>query len=257
MRTSTPSTASDERDRRVTSARPAVFVATHWSVVLAAKDKTSPQSEQALETLCRIYWRPLYVFLRRQGQRPHDAQDLVPEFFARLLRKDYLQAVEPARGRFRTFLIMALKRFLANEWDRSRAEKRGGGQVPLPLDPEIAENCCQEEASVTMAAELAFDRQWAVTLLDQTLTHLHDEHERQGKSAQFNLLRQFLTLGKDPTPYGAVAGQLGVSKAAAKMAVHRLRRRYREVFHETIVQTVTNPAEVEEEMRHLLQVLSQ
>jgi len=246
-----------ERGSRATSARPARFVATHWSVVLAAKDRESPQSDRALEALCLTYWQPLYVFLRRQGHRSHDAQDLVQEFFARLLQKNYLKAVEPERGRFRTFLIMALKRFLANEWDRASAEKRGGGQVPLPLDPEGAENRYQEEASVAMAADLAFDRQWAVTLLDQALARLRDEHERLGKSAEFQVLRQFLTLGLDPTPYGVVASQLGVSKAAAKMAVHRLRRRYREVFHEGIAQTVSSPAEVEEEMRHLLQVLSQ
>jgi RNA polymerase sigma factor (sigma-70 family) len=236
---------------------PAAFVPTHWSVVLAAKDKSSPQSQEALETLCRTYWYPLYVFARRQGHQPHDAQDLTQEFFIRLLQKDYLDAVEQERGRFRTFLIMAFKRFLANEWDRSRAQKRGGGQTPLPLDPELTENRYQEEASVEMGADLAFDRHWAVTLLDQALARLRDEHQQQGKGAEFEVLRQFLAVGKDPITYGVVADQLGQSEAAVKMAVHRLRRRYRTVFREAIAQTVTAPADVEEEMRHLLQVLSQ
>lgn len=225
-------------------------------MVLAAKDKSSPQSQEALETLCRTYWYPIYVFARRQGHQPHDAQDLTQEFFVRLLQKDYLEAVEPERGRFRTFLIMAFKRFLANEWDRRRAQKRGGGQTPLPLDPELTENRYQDEASIPMAADLAFDRHWAVTLLDQTLARLRDEYQQQGKSAEFEILRQFLAVGKDPVSYREVADQLGQSEAAVKTAVHRLRRRYRAVFRDAIAQTVTAPAEVEEEMRHLLQVLS-
>lgn len=233
-----------------------MFVTTHWSVVLAAKDKCSPRFEEALEALCRAYWYPLYVFARRQGNQPHDAQDLVQEFFVRLLQKDYLDAVERERGRFRTFLIMAFKRFLANAWDRTRAQKRGGGQTPLPLDPELAENRYQGEASIEMAADLAFDRHWAVTLLDQALVQLRDEHERRDKRAEFEVLREFLTVGKEPVAYDAAAAQLGLSEAAVKMAVHRLRRRYRAIFREAIAQTVANPADVEEEMRHLLEVLT-
>lgn len=232
------------------------FVITHWSVVLAAKDRSSPQSDQALETLCRTYWYPLYVFVRRQGRSPHDAQDLVQEFFARLLQKNYLQAVEPERGRFRTFLIMALKRFLANEWDRVRAQKRNGGQAPLPLAAELAEGRYQEEASAEMAADLAFDRQWAITLLDQALARVRDEHERLGKRTEFEVLRQFLTVGHETVPYGAVAVQLGLSEAAVKMAVHRLRQRYRAALREAIGETVVCPEDVDAEVRHLLRVLS-
>jgi RNA polymerase sigma-70 factor (ECF subfamily) len=249
-------TTSDYQCTLASSTGRAVFVPTHWSVVLAAKDKSSPQSQEALETLCRTYWYPLYVFARRQGQQPHDAQDLTQEFFIRLLQKDYLDAVEQERGRFRTFLIMAFKRFLANAWDRSRAQKRGGGQIPLPLDPELAESWYQEEASVQMAADLAFDRNWAVTLLDQALARLRDDYQQQGKGAEFEILRRFLAVGKDPISYGEVAGLLGQSEAAVKMAVHRLRRRYRAVFREAISQTVAAPADVDEEMRHLLEILS-
>jgi RNA polymerase sigma factor (sigma-70 family) len=248
--------ASDPRGSTATGAGSALFTATHWSVVLAAKDKSSPQSEAALETLCRTYWYPLYVFARRQGHPPPDAQDLVQEFFLRLLQKDYLEAVERERGRFRSFLIMALKRFLANEWDRSQAQKRGGGQTPLPLDPELIESRYQEEASVEMAADLAFDRHWAVTLLDQALARLRDDYQQQGKGAEFEILRRFLAVGKDSITYGEVAGQLGQSEAAVKMAVHRLRQRYRALFRDAIAQTVATPADVDEEMRHLLEVLS-
>lgn len=235
---------------------PAEFVATHWSAVLAAKDKGSPQSDAALETLCRTYWYPLYVFARRQGHQPHDAQDLVQEFFARLLRKDYLEAVERGRGRFRTFLMMALKRFMANEWDRTRAQKRGGGQELLPLDTTLVENRYRMECSVEMGADLAFERQWAVTLLDETLTRVADEQKALGKTAEFELLRPFLMVGNETVSYGAVARKLGSTEAAVRMAVHRLRRRYRQVFRETLAQTVATPAEVDEEMRYLLEILS-
>ena len=256
MNTSLPSTANENPGGTAVGSGQAGFVPTHWSVVLAAKDKNSPQSQEALETLCRTYWYPLYVFARRQGHQPPDAQDLTQEFFVRLLQKDYLDAVERERGRFRTFLIMAFKRFLANEWDRNRAQKRGGGQTPMPLDPELAENRYQAEASIEMAADSAFDRHWAVTLLDQALARVRDEYERQGKRAEFEILRRFLTVGKDPMTYGTAAIQLGLSEAAVKMAVHRLRRRYRAMFREAIAQTVAAPADVEEEMRHLLHVLS-
>lgn len=251
-----PLTTSDYQCKPASSTGPAGFVPTHWSVVLAAKDKSSPQSETALETLCGTYWYPLYVFARRQGRQPHDAQDLTQAFFVRLLENDYLDAVERERGRFRTFLIMAFKRFLANEWDRSRAQKRGRGQTLVPLDPELAENRYREEASIEMAADMAFDRHWAVTLLDEALARVRDKYERQGKRAEFEILRQFLTVGKDPMTYGTAAIRLGLSEAAVKMAVHRLRRRYRAMCREAIAQTVAASADVEEEMRHLLHVLS-
>jgi RNA polymerase sigma-70 factor (ECF subfamily) len=152
---------------------------------------------------------------------------------------------------------MALKRFMANEWDRSRAQKRGGGQELLSLDTAVAENRYQEECAVEMEAEVAFDRQWAVTLLDQTLTRLRNEHERAGKTGEFDLLRPFLTVETEPVSYREVARQLGVTEVAVRMAVHRLRRRYRQLFREALAQTVTTPDEVDAEMRYLLRVLSQ
>ena len=246
--------AKDEQTAE--DSRSGTFVTTHWSVVSAARDEGSPQAEQAFETLCHAYWYPLYVFVRRGGHNPEDAEDLVQEFFARLLQKHFLDAVEPERGRFRTFLIMALKRFMANEWDRARAQKRGGGKELLSLDTAVAENRYQEECPVEMGAEVAFDRQWAVTLLDQTLMRLRKELERSGKMAEFELLRPFLTVGSEPASYGEVARQLGVTEVAVRMAVHRLRRRYRQLFREALAKTVTTPDEVDAEMRYLLQVLS-
>ena len=233
------------------------FRTTHWSVVLSAQDKSSPQSDQALESLCRTYWYPLYAFVRRQGQSPADAEDLVQEFFARLLAKDYLAVVDREKGRFRTFLVMAMKRFLANEWDRLRTQKRGGGQAALPLDAAQAEIRYQEDASLSRTAHMAFDREWAVTLLHQTLNRLRQEHERLGSGQDFEVISRFLTVGKESIPYGQTAVQLGISEAAARMAVHRLRRRFREVVREEVAQTVAGAEEVDEEIRYLIEILSQ
>ena len=238
-----------------TNAYAATFVTTHWSVVSAARDKDSPQAQQALETLCRAYWYPLYVFVRRQGNGPEDAEDLVQEFFARLLRKHYLDAVEPERGRFRTFLIMALKRFMANEWDRSRAKKRGGGQELLSLDTALAESRYRLESPVEMEADLAFERQWALTLLDDALTRVADEQKALGKGTEFELLRRFLTVGTDPASYREIAAKLGATEVAVRMAVHRLRRRYRQVFRDALAQTLASPTDLDAEMRYLLEVL--
>jgi RNA polymerase sigma-70 factor (ECF subfamily) len=180
----------------------------------------------------------------------------VQEFFARLVQKEFLQAVEPARGRFRTFLIMALKRLLANEWDRAHAQKRGGNQTLLPLDAELAERRYQREASVEMSPDRAYDRHWAVTLLDRAFAKVRVEQESLGHGNEFQVLRQFLVVGKQPGQYAQVASHLGMSEAAVKMAVHRLRRRYREVFRELIAETVASPSDIEDEIRHLLGVLS-
>ncbi len=232
------------------------FGTTHWSVVLSAQARNSPASDQALESLCRAYWPPLYAFVRHQGTSPQDAEDLVQEFFSRLLAKDYLAAVDREKGRFRTFLIMAMKRFLANEWDRLRAQKRGGGQPTLPLDTTLAETLYQETAPLGLTAQMTFDRQWAVTLLRQALDRLRSEQEVAGQGPQFQVLSGFLTPEKDKVPFGEIAAQLGVTEAAARMAVHRLRRRFRELFREEIAQTLAREEDIEEEIRYLVSVLS-
>ncbi len=230
-----------------------LFLTTRWSVVLAAKSEPSPSADAALETLCRAYWYPLYAFVRRSGRGPHDAQDLTQEFFARLLAKEWLQAAAQERGRFRTFLLVALKRFLANEWHHATAQKRGGGAELLPLDTVDAEQRYAGEPVLT--ADEVFDRRWAMTLLDQTLERLSGEFTSSGKQSKFKVLKDWLTAGRGEIPYAEIAGQLGASEGAARGAVHRLRKRFRELFRENIAQTVADPDGVEDEMRHLAAVL--
>ncbi len=234
----------------------AQFVTTHWSVVLGAQGKDAPGSAAALEKLCRTYWYPLYAHARRLGHSPQDAEDLTQEFFARLLRKDYLQAADRAKGRFRTFLLVALKRFLANEWDRMRAQKRGGGREVVPLNTTLAERLYAEQSVPVSSAEEAYERRWALTLVDQALGRLRAEYEQAGKLAEFECLKGFLTAERGTIPYGSVANELGVSEGAARVMVHRLRRRFREIFREEIAHTLADPRDLAEEMRHLLAVLA-
>lgn len=234
-----------------------LFVTTHWSVVLAAKDKNSPNSAQALETLCRTYWFPLYAFVRGLGRSQHDAQDLTQAFFARLLEKDYLKVVTPERGRFRTFLRMALKRFLANEWEKLRAQKRGGAQPHLSFDTDIAEQRFLEERATALAPDVVYDRRWALTLLDTASQRLEQEYAAAGKTSELRHLKPYLTAERGRIPYAEIATGLQGTEAAARVALHRVRKRFREVFREVVADTVATPAEVDPEMRHILEVLSQ
>ena len=237
-------------------ARQPVFVTTHWSVVLSARQKDSPESAAALETLCCTYWYPLYAYVRRQGHSPPDAQDLTQEFFARLLQKDYLKAAAREKGRFRTFLIVALKRFLANEWDRLRAQKRGGGQHPVSLDTELAEERYRIEPAADATADRVFERRWALTLLDRTMTRLREEFAASGRAREFDRLKGCLTAERGEIAYAEIASELEMSEGAARVAVHRLRKRFREVFREEIAQTVSGPEEIEEEVRYLMGALA-
>jgi RNA polymerase sigma-70 factor (ECF subfamily) len=234
---------------------PPVFVTTRWSVVLAARNQASPDSARALETLCRTYWYPLYAFVRGSGHSPHDAQDLTQSFFAVLLAKDYLRVVEPEKGRFRTFLRMALKRFLANEWDKQRSQKRGGGQLPLALDTTLAEQRFLEERPGTLGPDSIYDRRWALTLLDEAMARLEQEYTAAGKAVEFEQLKPHLTAGRGEIPYAAIAAGCRTTAGAARVAIHRLRKRFREVFRAVIADTVSAPEELEEEIRHVLQVL--
>jgi RNA polymerase sigma factor (sigma-70 family) len=230
----------------------ACFVTTRWSVVLAARDQSMPGSEAALEALCRSYWYPLYVYVRRLGRGPHDAQDLTQEFFARLLHKDYLHAVAPEKGKFRTFLLVALKRFLADDWDRSRAQKRGGGCAILPLDTSLAESRYALESADGLSPEKNYERRWALTLLEQVMARLRQEAVAADKLEQFECLKEYLAAGKSVSTGAALAARLGLSEGAARVAVHRLRRRFRRVFQEEIAHTVASPQEAEEEVRYLI-----
>jgi len=234
---------------------PAHFVTTRWTVVMAARDKASPESEDALQTLCKAYWPPLYSFVRRLGNAPHDAQDLTQEFFARLLHKDWLVAVERERGRFRTFLIMAVKRFLANEWDKHRTARRGGGQACVPLDTQFAEECYLADARPSLSADHLYERQWALTLLDQAMTRLRAEYESDGRAGDFERLKTYLTAGRGEIPYDQIARDLGASEGAARVAVHRLRKRFREVFRAAVADTVSSAEDVDEEMHYVVEVL--
>ncbi len=236
--------------------RRAAFVTTHWSVVLAAQDPSSPQSAEALGELCRVYWYPLYAHVRSLGNSPQDAEDLTQAFFARLLEKEYLGVAQPERGRFRTFLLMALRRFLANEWDRERAQKRGGGRTLAPLDREVAEQRYQIEAEQSPSDRM-YERRWALALLERTMSRLRAEFERAGKTAEFERLKTFLTVQKQAIPYARTVGEMGVSEGTLRVMVHRLRKRFRELFREEIRHTVTSAEELEEEFRHLLEALSE
>jgi len=230
--------------------RPA-FVTTHWSVVLSAQDKDSPHARQALETLCRAYWFPLYSFVRRQGQSPHDAQDLTQEFFARLLEKEYLKSANQEKGRFRTFLLVALKHFLANEWDRQHAQKRGGFTPVVSIDQDFAESRFAAEPAHQLQPDVLFDRQWATSLLGRTMSQLLDEYVASGRAKLFELLRGCLARDESALTYAEIARQLNLTEAAVKMAVQRLRARYREILRAQIAETVASPEEIEDEIRHL------
>jgi len=226
-------------------------VTTHWSVVLSAQERVSAKSDAALETLCRTYWYPLYAFARRQGHTSHDAQDLTQEFFARLLKKEYLKSAEREKGRFRTFLLTALKHFLANEWDRQHAQKRGGFASIVSIDQELAESRFASEPAHNLQPDVLFDRQWAMTLLEQTMSQLHDEYVTTGRARLIELLQGCLARDESALPYAEIAARLNLTAAAVKMAVQRLRARYREILREQIANTVSAPEEIEEELRHL------
>ena len=238
------------------ASHPQVFVTTHWSVVLTAGRSDSTHARNALEKLCRTYWPPIYAFVRRQGNTPHDAQDLTQEFFARLLQNHYLGDVDRTKGRFRSFLLASLKHFLANEWDRANAQKRGGGQVLIPIDIKSAETSCGFEPADTMTAEKMFERRWALTLLELVLRRLREDFARDGKEKLFEQLKPTLTEASRSVRYAEIAARLGMSEGAVKVAVHRLRQRYRELLRAEIADTVASPGEIDDEIRKLFAALA-
>jgi len=223
--------------------------------VLAAAGSEDSRGRQALARLCQVYWYPLYAFVRRHGHGPHDAQDLTQEFFVRLLEKDYLGDVDRSKGKFRSFLLAALKHFLSKERARAKTLKRGGGRTLLPLDTLSAEDRYRREPEDNATAEKLFERRWALTLLDRVLTRLSEEYETTGKRAMFEQLQGCLTGDSDLLPYAELAARLGTTEGAVKVAVHRLRRRYRGVLREEIAQTVADPAEIDDEIHQLFSAL--
>jgi RNA polymerase sigma factor (sigma-70 family) len=232
-----------------------VFVTTHWTMVLAAGSSDTIGARHALEKLCQIYWYPLYSYVRRRNFSPQDAEDLTQEFFARFLAHDWVANADREKGRFRTFLLSAMNHFLANEWDKARAQKRGGGAPLLPLQFDTAETRYNREPAESVTPEQHFERRWALTLLETVTSRLRTEYERDGKGELFAALNPCLVGDRTAQPYEELAKKLALTEGAVKSAVHRLRQRYRQILREEIASTVASPAEVEEELRHLIAVL--
>jgi RNA polymerase sigma-70 factor (ECF subfamily) len=233
-----------------------IFATTHWSVVLAAADGQSPRAGAALETLCRAYWYPLYAFLRRDGQKPEDAEDVTQAFFARLLERNDLAQVGREKGRFRSFLLAALKHFLCDEHDKQRAQKRGGGSEVISLDAASAEERYRLEPADERSPDKLFERRWAMTVLEHAAARLRDIYSAEGNAALYDELKPFLSGDKAAPPYAEVAARRGLSESAVKSAIHRLRVRQRELIRDEVAHTVSTGGEIDDEIRHLIAVLA-
>lgn len=236
-------------------AGPSDFAATRWTLVLsAARGGHTPRAAAAMAELCAIYWYPLYAFIRRRGHDAHEAEDLVQEFFARLLARNDLAGVAPEKGKFRSFLLAAVKHFLANEYDRAHAQKRGAQERVISLDALAADSRWRLEPAHDLTPEKLFERRWALAVVEQVLARLQAELAVAGKGALYEALKGFL-VGGETESHAEAGARLGMSAGAVKVAVHRLRRRWRELLREEIAQTVADPAEIDEEIRYLLDCL--
>ena len=233
-----------------------VFATTHWSLVLAAGDGDATAAREALARLCRTYWYPLYAYVRRKGHSPHDAEELTQEFFLQVLEHNWVARADRSRGRFRSFLLMAMNRFLSNAWDRAQTEKRGGKWRRVPLTLDDAESRFSREPVETRTPEQEFEKQWALTLLEHVLDTLCAEYAERGQAALFNALKPCLVGRRETQPYHQLGAELGMTEGSVKVAVFRLRQRYRERLMEEIAHTVASPDEVESEVRHLFRVLA-
>jgi RNA polymerase sigma factor (sigma-70 family) len=231
------------------------FHTTHWTLVLAAREKDDTVAREALATLCATYWYPLYAFIRRQGSTPHEAEDLTQEFFFRFLERNALERVQPADGKFRSFLLVCLKNFLANERERAQAQRRGGGRPLIPLDGADAETRYALERADHRTPDAEYERRWALAMLEQTMKNLKREYVNGGKADMFEELKGFLPGCQGNVTRSELAIRRGVSVGAIDVAVHRLRQRFGALLREQVAQTVSSEAEVEEEIRHLISVL--
>ena len=231
------------------------FETTQWSLVAAAGQADSTAAREALAALCARYWYPVFAFVRRQGHAPADAEDLTQGFFARLIEKGDLGAADRSRGRFRSFLLANCRFYLANERDRATAAKRGGPQAPLAIDVAAAETRYERSLSHVETPERLYDRQWCLTLLDEVFESLRADHSGDGRGPLFERLREFLAAGRDAGSYDEAARDLGMTAGAVKVAVHRLRRRFREELRRRVADTVGSDAEVDDELRHLIRTL--
>jgi RNA polymerase sigma-70 factor (ECF subfamily) len=232
------------------------FHTTHWTMVLKARGQEGTSAREALGRLCATYWYPLYAFIRRQGASPQEAEDLTQEFFRRFLERNGLANVRPEAGKFRSFLLVCLKNFLANERERAQAQRRGGGRPVLTLDGGDAETRYSLEPADPLTPEMAFERRWAFALLEQTMAELRREHATEDKRQNFEELQGFLPGGQGVTSRVELAARRGVSVGAIDVAIHRLRQRFGVLLREQVAQTVSSESEVEEELRYLISVIS-
>lgn len=230
------------------------FVTTRWSVVLEAQGR-SAEAQAALEILCRTYWRPLYGFARRQGRGHEEAQDLTQGFFAHLLKRRDLDAVRREKGRLRSYLLVAFKHFLADEYRFVMAAKRGAGQRPLPLDDDATREAVDLELANTMSADLIYERRWALSLMERVFTRLEEKYDALGKAALFEQFKMLLASEPDQLAQLKIATALGMRENAFKQAFHRFRQQYRDFLREEIAHTVAAPGDIEDELRHLVAVL--
>jgi RNA polymerase sigma factor (sigma-70 family) len=234
-----------------------VFPTTHWTVVLHAVGAPESGGQAALESLCHAYWYPLYAYVRRMGHSPEDAEDLTQAFFARLLEKDYLRHADRDRGLFRTFLLTSLKRFLINEWEKGRTQRRGNGEPMISWNKDDTESRYLAEPADTSTPEKIFEKRWAVTLLERVLVRLEQEFVAEGKAEQFKRLKVLLWGDKNSPPHAGIAAELHLSEDALNVALHRLRERYRRLLRAEVAETVDGPGEVDQELRHLIAVISE
>ncbi len=249
MATSQPAEASTHHARW--------FTTTHWSVILAARDRDSPQARDALEKLCRTYRGPLYSFIRRQNYGPDDAQDLTQAFLARMLEKNHLARVQRQEGKFRNFILTLLKNFLSDERDKANAQKRGGGQTPIFLDALSEEERYLVEPATNASPDFLFDKRWAETVSEQAYCRLREEYQQAGNEALFDALKCFLPGAAGPAPsYAEAASQLGMTESAITSAISRVRRRYFDFIRDEVAQTVQHPDEINDEIRYLIEILS-
>ena len=231
------------------------FATTQWTMVLHAGGGDPASTHDALAQLCQSYWHPLYSYARRRGNSPADAEDLAQGFFARLLELNSLAQVQREKGKFRSFLLASFNHYLSDEWDRERAQKRGKGRV-VSLDASLAEVSFSREPADALTPEKLFDRKWAMTLLDSVVQRLQHEYESAGRRTLFMALRFSIADGKSGEPYATLSAELGLSEPALRVAVHRLRQRYRQLLRDEIARTVASEAEVDGEIRHLFAALA-
>lgn len=231
------------------------FNTTHWSVILAAGSEDSVVAQRGLQELCQLYWYPLYAFARKQGENVNDAQDMVQGFFEVFLSKKYIDDIDSSKGRFRSFLLRSMKHFMSNQWKKSRAQKRGGKLNPVSFDCEVAESRYSLENGHNLSPDVLFDRCWILTLLDSVLDRLKEQYKVDGRENVFECLKDSLVQRKSDISRAEQAKDLGITEAAVKVAVHRLRQRYQKIFKEMVSETLQNDADIESEMKELLKIL--